>query len=74
VYFSTDEPTCSGHLNYPTTTRQAQLVAVPNLIPPSAMAGGIPHEATREVQWWLLTGLGQRGGRILWLLQAAASA
>jgi hypothetical protein len=56
---------CSGQLNYPQTTRQMQLAAVPKLLPPPEMARGIPHEAAREVQGRLLPGLGQRGDRIL---------
>jgi len=42
-----------------------QLAAVPKLLPPPAMARGIPFLAVREVQGRLLAGLGQQGDRIL---------
>ena len=63
VYFSS--AACNRTADYPTTTRQMQLAAVPELLPPPAMGRGIPHEAAREVQGRLLAGLGQRGDHIL---------
>ena len=63
VYFSTAAP-ASGQLDYP-TTRQMQLAAVPKLIPPPAIARGIPYDAAREVRGRPLAGLGQQGDRIL---------
>jgi len=53
-----------GQLNFP-TIRQMQLVAAPKLLPPPAMARGIPHIAAREVQGWLPVGLWQQGDRVL---------
>ena len=44
---------------------QMQLAAVQKLLPPSAIARGIPYDAAREVQGRLLAGLGQRDGRVL---------
>ena len=63
VYFSS--AACNRTADYPTTTRQMQLAAVPKLLPPSAMTRGIHHVAASEVQGRLLAGLEQRGDRIL---------
>ena len=63
VYFSS--AACNRTADYPTTTRQMQLAAVPELLPPPAMGRDIPHEAACEVQGRLVAGLGQRGDRIL---------
>ena len=48
-----------------TPTRQMQLAAAQKLLPPSAMARGIPYIAAREVQGRLLAGLGQQCDRVL---------
>jgi hypothetical protein len=42
-----------------------QPTADPKLLPPPEMARGMPCDAAREVQGRLLTGLGQRGDRVL---------
>ena len=52
-------------MNFPTTTRQMQLAAVPQLLSPPAMARSIPYDAACAVQGRLPAGLGQRGDQIL---------
>ena len=52
-------------MNQPSDTAEMPLAAAQKLLPPWAMARGVPYTAAREVQGRLLAGMGQQDGQIL---------